>query len=126
MPYDELCEELREGGTIPPEFQAILSVANLNPPLRFGGLVATRLPPIFGSMPWGFTLQLFRVGDVERCRATFDARLHDPRAVRTFLKRYGRLLAMVCDEPDRPLSELIPRRWHSFGPLLRRRVVERR
>jgi non-ribosomal peptide synthetase component F/acyl carrier protein len=126
MPYDELCKELREGGTIPPEFQAILTVANLHPPLRFGGLVATRLPPVFGSMSWGFTLQLFGAGDVERCRATFDARLHDPRAVRSFLKRYRRLLAMVCDQPDRPLPDLIPKRWQSFGPLLRRRVVGRR
>jgi non-ribosomal peptide synthetase component F/acyl carrier protein len=126
MPYDELCEELRQSGTIPPEFQAILTVGNLGPPLRFGGLAATRLPPVFGSMPWGFTLQLFRAREVERCRATFDARLHDPRAVRTFLKRYRRLLASVCDQPDRPLPELIPKRWQSFGPLLRRRVVERR
>lgn len=125
-PYDSLCEELRESGTIPPEFQAIFSVTNDRLPLRFAGLEMSHLGRVYGSMPWGFTLQFRRSSVAECFTATFDARLHDPRAVRTFLKRYRRLLARVCNEPDRPLPELIPKRWHGFGPLLRRRVVERR
>ncbi len=123
-PYDELCEELRESGTIPPEFQAIFSVANYNLPLSFAGLEMSHLGRVYGSMPWGFTLQFRRSGVGESFTATFDARRHQPRAVRTFLKRYQRLLGMVCEQPDRPLADLIPARWRRFGPLLRRRVIE--
>jgi hypothetical protein len=125
-PYDALCEELRESGTIPPEFQAIFGVANNSLPISFAGLEMSHLGRVYGSMPWGFTLQFRRSRVAESFIATFDARLHDPRAVRSFLKRYQRLLGMVCDQPDRPLEELIPGRWSSFGPLLRRRVVDRR
>jgi non-ribosomal peptide synthetase component F/acyl carrier protein len=124
-PYDALCEELRESGTIPPEFQAIFSVASNGLPIRFAGLEMSHLGRVYGSMPWGFTLQFRRSSVAEDFTATFDARLHEPRAVRSFVKRYRRLLAMVCDEPDRPLPDLIPKRWHGFGPLLRRRVVAR-
>ena len=125
-PYDALCEELRERGTIPPEFQAIFAVAYEDLPMRFAGLEVTRARPSFGAMPWGFTLQFRRQRAAERCVAMFDTRLHDPRAVRTLLQRYLRLLGRVCAEPDRPLDDLIPRRWRRFGPLLRRRVVARR
>jgi hypothetical protein len=85
----------------------------------------SHLGRVFGAMPWGFTLQFRRGGDNESFTATFDARVHEPRAVGIFLKRYQRLLGRVCDEPDRPLAELIPRRWRSYGPLLRRRVIDR-
>ncbi len=124
-PYDDLCEELRESGTIPPEFQAIFSVAHNNLPISFGGLEMSHLGRVYGSMPWGFTLQFRRSRVNESFQATFDAHVHDPRAVRSFLKRYRRLLSMVCKQPERPLAELIPRRWESFGPLLRRRVIDR-
>jgi non-ribosomal peptide synthetase component F len=125
-PYDALSEELREGGTIPPEFQAVV-LAGEEMPLRLSPAVElTRLSVAFGTMPWGFSLASRRVGERERLGALFDARLHHPRAVRVFLKRYRRLLGRVCAEPDQPLSELIPRRWHHFGPLLRRSVVGRR
>jgi amino acid adenylation domain-containing protein len=124
-PYDALCEELRESGTIPPEFQAIFSVANDILPISFAGLEMSHLGRVFGAMPWGFTLQFRRGGENESFTATFDARVHEPRAVGIFLKRYQRLLGRVCDEPDRPLAELIPRRWRSYGPLLRRRVIDR-
>jgi non-ribosomal peptide synthetase component F/acyl carrier protein len=124
-PYDDLCEELRESGTIPPEFQAIFSVASYNLPISFAGLEMSNLGRTVGSMPWGFSLQLRRTRVDESFAATFDARVHHPRAVRTFLRRYRRLLGMVCDRPDRPLAELIPARWRTFGPLLRRRVIER-
>jgi non-ribosomal peptide synthetase component F/acyl carrier protein len=125
-PYDALCEELREGGTIPPEFQAIFSIANDVLPLSFAGLEMSHVDRVFGSMPWGFSLQFRRGGVNESFTATFDARLHEPRAVRSFVKRYQRLLGRVCDEPDRPLADLIPRRWQRFGPLVRRRVIDRR
>jgi non-ribosomal peptide synthetase component F/acyl carrier protein len=125
-PHDALCNELRESGTIPPEFQAILGVANDALPLRFAGLEMTHLGRVYGTMPWGFSVQFRRSREAERFRAIFDARLHHPRAVRVFMKRYRRLLGIVCSEPDRPLPDLLPAHWARFGPLLRRRVVERR
>jgi non-ribosomal peptide synthetase component F/acyl carrier protein len=125
-PYDDLCEELRERGTIPPEFQAIFSVADNILPISFGGLEMSHLGRVYGSMPWGFTLHFRRSTVNESFHAAFDARVHDPRAVRAFLKRYRRLLTMVCKQPERPLAELIPTRWSTFGPLIRRRVIDRR
>lgn len=126
-PYDALCDELRERGTIPPEFQAVVGIRTEESlPDLSAGVEMTRLSTTLATMAWGFTLQFKRLNGEERMGATFDARLHEPRAVRIFLKRYQHLLGRFCTEPDLTLSELIPSRWRRFGPLLRRRVVERR
>jgi hypothetical protein len=117
---------LRESGTIPPEFQAVVTLSEEAPLSLSPAVELTRLSAAFGTMPWGCSLAFRRVDEGERFGALFDARLHHPRAVRVFLKRYRRLLGIVCAQPDRPLSELIPTRWRRFGPLLRRRVVGRR
>ncbi|HKH41641.1 MAG TPA: condensation domain-containing protein [Solirubrobacterales bacterium] len=122
-PYDAVCEELRATGTSPPELQGILGFRDVPPTMRFGGLEMTHIDRVFPAMPWRFTLQSRRSGAGERCFAAFDARLHDPRAVRLFLRRYQGLLAKACTDPDRPIGDLIPRRRRRFGPFLRRQLV---
>jgi amino acid adenylation domain-containing protein len=110
IPYGELCKELRRGGLNLPHIQAFLSAWGTLPPVRFEGLEVSPLKRSFGTMPWGFTIQLDPYWETERCLASFDARVHDPGEVRTFIADYQRLLGVIAAEPKRPLSELLPGR----------------
>jgi hypothetical protein len=121
-PYEEVCARLREEGAPPPELTAILSTWGTMPRVRFEGLEVSPLERHFGQMPWGFTIQIDPYWETERCYAAFDARIHDPAAVRSFIEAYRQLLRAVSSEPERPLSELLPsarparrRRWRSRG-----------
>jgi hypothetical protein len=107
--------------TPPPEFQSIFGVRDPRETVRFAGLEMTPLTRVFGSMPWGFSIRHEPHPDAEQCLAAFDARVNDPRAVRSFLKRYRRLLERICAEPDRPLEELVPGRSRLVPRLLQRR-----
>ena len=120
IPYGELCEHLRAGGTTPPELHSILSIRDVLSPRSVAGIEITPLEHAFGSMPWGFSLQLAPSWEATRCLAAFDARVHDPAAVRAFIESYKRLLGDVCSEPDRPLRELLPRSPGRLSRLLRR------
>jgi amino acid adenylation domain-containing protein len=119
IPYSEVCKDLRRGGLEPPQLQAILSAWGTLPPMRFEGLEISPLKRAFGAMPWGFTIQLDPYWETERCLASFDARVHDPGAVRSFIADYQRLLGAIASEPDRPLSELLP------GPPAGRRAPDK-
>jgi hypothetical protein len=110
VPYEELCEDLRASDVTPPELTSIFSATDPMPRIRFADLEMTPLRRVFGSMPWGFTMGVDRNWEAERCMARFDARIHDPDAVRSFVERYGRLLESICADPDRPLGDLLPRR----------------
>jgi hypothetical protein len=108
IPYSEVCKELRKAGLELPQLQAILSAWGTLPPMRFEGLEVSPLKRSFGTMPWGFTIQLDPYWETERCLASFDARVHDPGAVRSFIADYQRLLGLIASQPERPLSELLP------------------
>ena len=123
VPYDALCDELRERGTIPPEFQGIFTVSEDRLPTRCGDLELVHTRRLFGTMPWGFSLAFRRRQQREQCWVAFDARRYDPAAVGVFAKRLVRLLERVAEEPDRRLDERLPGRWRRFGPLLRRRLA---
>jgi amino acid adenylation domain-containing protein len=110
IPYEALCEELRDAGTPPPEFSSIFGIRDDRRTIRFAGLEMTPMVRVLGAMPWRFTFSPWIAPDGEYCRATFDARLHDPRKVRTFLGHQLSLLERICAEPERPLRELVPRR----------------
>jgi len=120
IPYGELCKELRKGGLELPHIQAFLSAWGTLPPVWFEGLEVSPLKRSFGTMPWGFTIQLDPYWETERCLAAFDARVHDPGAVRSFIADYQRLLGGIASEPERPLRELLPGRLRGFGRILRR------
>jgi non-ribosomal peptide synthetase component F/acyl carrier protein len=126
IPYEALWEELHGTGIAPPEIRSIFSVGDPVSPKTFAGIEMIPLDRVWGTMPWGFTLQPRRYWDGERLLATFDATAHHPRAVRAFLKRYRRFLERICAEPNRPLRDLVPSRSRRFGPLLRRRLIAQR
>ncbi len=110
IPYEALCDELRAAGAPPPEFSSMFTARDTMPIARLAGLELTPMRRTFASMPWGFAFQPRREPDMERCLAAFDARVHDPRKVRFFIRDYRRLLERICAEPDRPLRGLVPRR----------------
>jgi amino acid adenylation domain-containing protein len=107
IPYQQLYEELRAGGTALPELRVIFTSTTDVPPCRFGDLDVTSERRHFGSMPWEFTCAVDDGTEPERSNACFDARLYDPAGVRSFLDRLRRLASEVCAEPERPLRELL-------------------
>src|SRR5206468_12829300 len=120
MAYGELCGRLRERGTVPPALHSVFTAGDIMPPTGVAGIEIRPLERVFGFMPWGFSLQLDPYWEAQRCLVAFDARVHDPVAVRAFVDRYKRLLADVSAEPDRPLRELLPTPARRFSRLLRR------
>jgi amino acid adenylation domain-containing protein len=125
IPYEALRDELRGAGVTPPAPCAMFGVTALAETVRFGGLEMTPIKRTFGQMPWRLSVFHERNSDGERLGAAFDATAHHPRAVRTFLERYQRLLRRIPADLDRPLGELVPNRSRRFGPLLRRRLAPR-
>ncbi len=57
-------------------------------------------------MPWGFSVAFDPHNEERRCRAAFDARLHDPARVRAWLGRFERFLDAASREPDLPMARL--------------------
>jgi len=120
MPYGELCDALRTEGAVPPQLHSVFAAGDIPPPARFAGLEMTPLERVFGSMPWGFSLQMDSFWEAQRNLVFFDARIHEPAAVRGFIGRYVTLLGDVAGEPDRPLRELLPGVPGRLSRLLRR------
>jgi NRPS condensation-like uncharacterized protein len=106
IPYDRLCEELHRSGTPPPELSAMFLIRGRWPPLGSAGIELD--PPSYTTlgMPWGFTFLIDPHRECERWMATFDARIHDPDAVRDFIERYRRLTREVFRKPRRRLRRL--------------------
>jgi non-ribosomal peptide synthetase component F len=103
VPYDQLGERLGETGVAAPEIQAIFGVPDRPPTMRFGDLEVEPLKRTFEHMPWGFSLAFDGWDEAARCRVDFDARIHDPAGVRSFVDRVRRLAGEVAVHPDRPL-----------------------
>jgi amino acid adenylation domain-containing protein len=116
IPYTELCRELEVAGAPAPAIRVIFNVADHPPPRSFGGLELSPSRPRFSAMPWEFTFTVDQWYEASRCRATFDARKHDPRGVHTFIHDYRRLVEETCASPDRPLAELSGPRSRRFWP----------
>jgi hypothetical protein len=106
IPYSELCSELSEAGAPAPAIRVIFNIADVPPPRSFGGLELIPAGRRFTAMPWEFTFTVDQWDEAARCRATFDARKHDPRGVQRFIDDYRRLAGEGCARPDRPLSEV--------------------
>jgi hypothetical protein len=106
IPYDRLCAELHRIGTPPPEIRAMFQVQGSWPPLMSEGIELD--PPIYTSrgMPWGFSFGVDSNRVPERWSATFDARIHDPVAVRGFIERCAGLARRVVAKPRRRLRRL--------------------
>ncbi|HSD24801.1 MAG TPA: AMP-binding protein [Solirubrobacterales bacterium] len=106
LPYEQLCDELRESGRTPPEVNAIFQVRPPMPALTFGK--ADETPPRSGpsAMPWGFSFVVDQGEESDRCAVAFDAHLHDPVAVREFVDRYAGLAEATAAKPDASLAGL--------------------
>jgi hypothetical protein len=82
IPYDELSVELHRSGTPPPEISAMFLIRSRWPPLESAG-IEFDAPRYFSlGMPWGFSLLMDPYRESERWKVMFDARIHDPDAVR--------------------------------------------
>ena len=58
-------------------------------------------------MPWGFSINLHEFDGVQTCRATFDAGVYEPEAVRDFVGRLLDLVDAVSRNADLPLDGLL-------------------
>jgi amino acid adenylation domain-containing protein len=104
-PYDLLVQELHRSGVVPPEVRVVFGAMDLPPRQRFGDLELSPLRRVvFQHMPWGFSFAFNRFDEAEGCRVDFDARIHDPAAVQSFIVRYQRLAGAVAASPDLPLG----------------------
>jgi hypothetical protein len=108
MPYELLAEELRRGGTPPPELNALFYLRSRWPDLRVAGIELG--PPRYTivGMPWGFSFIIDPNRESDWCLTMFDARIHDPKGVRSFIERYRRFAARVVAKPSRRLRRLGP------------------
>jgi condensation domain-containing protein len=106
IPYDRLCEELHRSGTPPLEITAMFQLQGRWPPLGSSGIELD--PPVYTTrgMPWGFSFIVDPHRETERWSATFDARIHDPVAVRGFIERCAALARRVVAKPRRRLRRL--------------------
>jgi amino acid adenylation domain-containing protein len=106
LPYEQLCEELRAAGFIPPEIKAIFSVWTPMPEATW--LTAVQIPLVERRvmMPWGFTFTVDQTGETGGGYVSFDAHLHDRGEVRRFIDLYTGLAEATAAAPDRPLGEL--------------------
>jgi acyl carrier protein len=106
VPYDRLCEELRRDGVEPPEIRALFHMYDDWGDVGFEQIEARPPRYWFPGMPWGFSLIIDRSQEADGCKATFDARIYDPAAVRRFVERFNRMVARVGEEPGRSLEDL--------------------
>ena len=108
IPYDRLCEELHRSGMPPPEMSAMFQIQGGWPRLESAGIEFD--PPIYITMgmPWGFAFLIDPHREGERWVAKFDARIHDPDAVRGFLERFQCLVKGVLRKPRRRLRRQRP------------------
>jgi amino acid adenylation domain-containing protein len=106
LPYEQLCDELRASGRVPPEIRAIFAVRGQLPDLPFAKTELVSPGPVFVTMPWGFSFLLDQSEETNRCQVAFDAHLHDPVTVREFVDRYRALAEAASSRPDDPLGDL--------------------
>jgi hypothetical protein len=106
IPYDRLREELHRSASPLPEISAMFHLRGGWPPLEAAGieLGAPRYTPV--GMPWGFSFVVDPNREREWYGVMFDARIHDPVAVRGFVEQYLTLVRRVVARPNRRLRRL--------------------
>jgi Condensation domain len=108
IPYDRLCEELHRSGSPPPEMTAMFHRRGRWLPLECAGIELHAPEYTTLEMPWGFSFLVETNSENEMWGAKFDARIHDPGAVRDFIERYVALARRIVAKPDRRLRRLAP------------------
>ncbi len=107
IPYEQLVEEFRGAGMVPPEIRMIFNRNAGVHSVRLGEAELVQPERRMETMPWGFSVTMDPANESTGCRVDFDARLHDPRGVRSLVSRFAALLDEVTRRPDAPLSGLI-------------------
>ena len=107
IPYEELCDGLRQGGIDPPNIQVVFHVSLARRVIEFAGLRLSYLKSARRSFPWGFTMRFNDQDEEDGCQALFDPRLYDPAGVRVFVERYKRLLDVASRHPEKTLDDLL-------------------
>ena len=107
IPYELLCDELRNQGVSPPEIRVIFGISDHTAPVRLGDVKLTWLDRHMETMPWGFSLKFDQHNEHARCRVDFDARIYDPPSVNAFIDRFVRFLDAASRHPDLTLSQLL-------------------
>jgi acyl carrier protein len=106
VPYERLCEELRRDGVEPPEIRLLFHMYEDWGDVGFEQVEAPPPRYWFPGMPWGFTFIIDRSREADGCKATFDARIYDPVAVRKFVERFNRMVVRVGQDADLSLGDL--------------------
>jgi Condensation domain len=106
IPHDRLREELHRSGAPPPEMRAMFQRRGRWPRLESAGIELEEPEYTTLGMPWGFSFVVEPRLEGELNWLMFDARIHDPRAVRGFLERYATLVSRVVAKPNRRLKRL--------------------
>lgn len=114
---EELWNDLRPLGVRPPEIEAIFGGQGLTLPAKFDELDLTVHSHGFkgfesvqpATMPWGFSLNFDLNHEEYQCDVTFDARIHDPAKVRSFVEVFFRSLDGFSASPERPMYQVIRR-----------------
>jgi hypothetical protein len=107
IPYEQLCNSLRQEGVIVPEIRAIFSASRRNAKARFDDLSSSWLDWRTASMPWGFSILRDETETEHACWTTFDAGLYDPTEVRNFIDRFRRLLNVISLQPNLSIARLL-------------------
>ncbi|HEU5092065.1 MAG TPA: condensation domain-containing protein, partial [Nitrospira sp.] len=107
IPYEKLCDELREIFQTPPQITALFHMTQRYIPNKLANLEFTLLRRCEPVMPWGITVTHDGNDEVQECRVTFDANIHDPAGVRLFVDRYTRLLDAISHHPNCSLAQLM-------------------
>jgi acyl carrier protein len=106
VPYEHLCSELRGAGVEPPEIRVLFSMYDDWGDVGFEQIQAPPPRYWFPGMPWGFSFIIDRSRETDGCKATFDARIYDPPAVREFVERFNRMVVRVGHDPDLSIERL--------------------
>jgi hypothetical protein len=108
FPYDRVYRELREWKLKMPQGRSILSTGWSHPDIRCAGIEITCMPSrAVNVMPIGFDVKFDMANEQRHCQVLFDAGLYDPRAVRSFVGRFQRLLDSVSRHPDVAIAEAL-------------------
>jgi acyl carrier protein len=110
LPHERLRAELRAADVKVPDINAIFSMIPEHARAhsrRFCGLSVTpQANTRSAEMPWGFSFSVWETQGQQIFATTFDAGLHDPAGVRTFVDQLLKLLGAALHRPDVPLGTL--------------------
>jgi acyl carrier protein len=106
LPYQVLCDALRQRGRSWPVIEAIITTTDRFVPSAVADLTFSPPERLVDQMPWGFSLSVVQyAGDRWRCE--FDVGRYDPIKVDVFLRRCESLFDGLTARPTEPMSAIM-------------------